>query len=430
MPNTMNFLYSLCFLCFSISLFPSFSSPAILFQGFNWASSDKGGLYNSLKNSIPDLADAGITHVWLPPPSHSAADAPQGYLPGRLYDLNASKYGTQEELKSLIAALREKGIKAIADIVINHRSAERLDQRGFSIFEGGTPDSRLDWNATFICKGDRFSDGTGNPDTGDDWWGAPDVDHVNPQVQRELSDWMNWLKTEIGFEGWRFDLVKGYASGFTKFYMEQTKPDFAVGELWNNITYGQDGKAELNQDAHRATLVYWVEAAGGAVTAFDFTTKGILGIAVNGELLRLKDANGKPPGMIGTKPKNAVTFIDNHDTWSQRQWPFPDDSDKIVLGYVYILTHPGHPTIFYDHYLEWGGNLKAPLKNLAAIRTRNGINAESSVNILAAEADLYMAEIDNKVIMKIGPKGFPGNLLPPNAQRAYSGKDFAVWEKK
>jgi alpha-amylase len=43
----------------------------------------------------------------------------------------------------------------------------------------------------------------------------------------------------------------------------------------------------------------------------------ILGAAVEGELWRLKDANGKPPGMIGIMPSNAVTFVDNHDTGSQ-----------------------------------------------------------------------------------------------------------------
>ena len=48
----------------------------MIWQGFNWESSNKGGWYNLLKNSIPDLANAGITHVWLPPPSQSIA--PQG----------------------------------------------------------------------------------------------------------------------------------------------------------------------------------------------------------------------------------------------------------------------------------------------------------------------------------------------------------------
>lgn len=59
-------------------------------------------------------------------------------MPGRLYDLDASKYGNRDELKSLINALHGSGIKAVADIVINHRTAEKQDGRGkWSIFEGG-----------------------------------------------------------------------------------------------------------------------------------------------------------------------------------------------------------------------------------------------------------------------------------------------------
>lgn len=77
---------------------------------------------------------------------------------------------------------------------------------------------------------------------------------------------------------------------------------------------------------------------------FDFTTKGILQAAVEGELWRLKDSNSKPAGLIGILPQNAVTFIDNHDTGStQKLWPFP--SDKVMQGYAYILTHPGVPSI-------------------------------------------------------------------------------------
>ncbi|MQL00577.1 hypothetical protein EI005_25565 [Escherichia coli] len=99
-----------------------------------------------------------------------------------------------------------------------------------------------------------------------------------------------------------------------------------------------------------------------------------------------------------------------------------------MLGYVYILTQPGHPTIFDDHYIEWG--LKEPIKAVTEIRKRNGINPTSIVNILTVEADLYMAEIDNKIIVKIGPKQDLGNLLPPNVQVATSGQDYAVWERK
>lgn len=84
-----------------------------------------------------------------------------------------------------------------------------------------------------------------------------------------------WLKTDVGFDGWRLDFAKGYSANVVKSYVQNASPNFVVAEIWNSLSYNGDGKPSPNQDADRQQLVNWVQAVGGPATAFNFTTKGV-----------------------------------------------------------------------------------------------------------------------------------------------------------
>lgn len=353
------------------------------------------------------MSRAGINLVWLPPSSDSASD--EGYLPRRLY-IQDSKYGSSVELASAITALRAKGVRVIADIVINHR----VGTKGWADFTDPA------WGPESVCSDDEWGKGRGAPDTGKGVPFARDLDHTNAAVQKDITAWMTWLRTSVGYDGWRYDFARGYDSKYMLMYNRATKPVFAVAEIWDDLDLN-------NTDTHRQALASWMDSVNGEIKVFDFTTKGILQQAVaSGEYWRLKDASGRPSGLIGWWPDNAVTFVDNHDTTlnasSSKSWPFP--SDKVMQGYAYILTHPGVPCIFWSHFFDWG--LKDEITRLAKIRKSLGINSSSSVSIIQASQNLYAAVIDNKLAVKLGGQSWdPGPGWTLTAQ----GNDYMVWYK-
>jgi len=172
----------------------------IIFQGFNWESCSEPW-YKKLSDMAPELAAAGFTAIWLPPASDSVSK--QGYLPRDYYDLN-SCYGSEAELRELISVLHENGLKAIADIVINHRCAHYQSEDGKWNKFGG----RLAWDKTAICKNNPEFGGQGNSKREEDYTAAPNIDHSQERIRRDIIEWLQWLRKSIGFDGWRFDFVK------------------------------------------------------------------------------------------------------------------------------------------------------------------------------------------------------------------------------
>ena len=394
----------------------------IILQAFNWESC-KEPWYQKLAAEAGALANLGFTSLWLPPFTNSVS--PQGYMPRDLYDLN-SKYGSEAELRSLIATLHENGLKAIADIVINHRCAHYQGDGGKWNKFGG----RLAWDSTYVCSNNPAYGGKGAYKKNEDYEAAPNIDHSQERVRKDISEWMRYLRQSIGFDGWRFDFVKGYDGRYIGDYIDATVPEMAFGEFWDSCGY-TDGVLNYNQDAHRQRTVDWCDATGGTAAAFDFTTKGILQEAVSKqEYWRLIDSKGGPPGVIGIWPSRAVTFLENHDTGSTlNHWPFP--WKHLPQGYCYLLTHPGTPCVFWDH-LYFDQELRKHIIALLNIRRKYGINYKSEVSIRKAYRDSYAAIIDKKIAMKIGPGDWSPTLDKVDVgqkewELLHSGLNFAVW---
>ena len=64
-------------------------------------------------------------------------------------------------------------------------------------------------------------------------------DHTNPKLREALTKWLNWLKDDIGFEGWRFDFAKGYGAEFVAEYCQGTVGTSVlnVGEFWTDAKW-------------------------------------------------------------------------------------------------------------------------------------------------------------------------------------------------
>lgn len=393
------------------------ASSDVMLQGFHW-NTHNHGTWNIIKNSANEIKNGGFTMVWFPPMSKSTGGT--GYLPNEWYNLN-SAHGSEAQLRAAVNALTNKGVKSIADVVINHRVGTN-DWADFS-------NPAFSNNSTAVTRDDEWGPSAGNWDTGDGYSAARDLDHTNGSVRNEIKNWMAWLKNNVGFSGWRFDYVKGFSGSYIGQYNDHTSPHFSVGELWPDIT-GNYYASGNGVNYHRQALMNWINATGDKSTAFDFTTKWQLMLALDrGEYWRMKDPQGKAIGAIGWWPQRSVTFIDNHDTGpspggGQDHWPFP--SSKVEQGYAYILTHPGIPTVYWTHYFDWGSSLKNKIKSLVSIRKSQGITSGSSLNIVAADNSKYAAIINGNTAVKIGW----GSWSPGGGWSvASSGNDWAVWTK-
>jgi len=388
----------------------NFSGTEILMQGFYWDSfneSGPGNWWDFVEDKLPELADAGITEIWLPPAQKSNHSPSMGYDPFDYFDLGEfpqkgrteTYFGSRAELERLIDRAHELGIKVYADIVYNHMSGGAIEWNPHvndSTYTDFNPAS-----GRFAFDYNNFHPSTFSTSDAGSFGDFPDLAHANPSTLDMLQDNLNWLKNEVGFDGWRFDYVKGFSPSIVK-DLQASAGGEVIGEYY---------------DGNKALLRDWLEGSGTSTAVFDFPQFFTLQEMCNNRSGTFDMEKLWSSGLHFTEPGRSVTFAENHDT---------DKDDPIIhdkmLAYAFILTHEGKPTVFWKDYFNY---------NLARSGQPNGIHklmwvrknlAVGSTELLYHDKDVYVAQRN----------GEPGLIISinDNADTENTVTVFSKWENK
>ena len=396
----------------------------VMLQAFYW-DGFADAQWNTLKGQVDNLATT-FDLVWIPQ-SGDCGGTSMGYddlywFPGH-YN---SSFGSEAELRSMIQTFKAKGIGTIADVVINHRrNVSNWVDFPKETYNGVT----YELKSTDICANDdkgatktwATQNGyslSSNNDTGEGWDGMRDLDHKSENVQNNVKAYLKMLLNDLGYAGFRYDMVKGYSGQYTKMYNNDAKPQFSVGECWDGTN----------------TIKNWIEATEKTSAAFDFQFRYTVRNAANGnDWRKLSQQNDGNWPLISSRYNNgayrqyAVTFVENHDTEYRSATAQQDPLKKDTLAAnAYLLAMPGTPCVFLKHWQTY----PKQIANMAAVRKAVGITNMSTYNEVASTQGYYAVQVDGsaskKLLCVVGTKA--ADYTPDAAwKKVISGYHYAYY---
>ena len=394
----------------------------VMLQGFYWDGFGDAQ-WTRLEKQADDLAPY-FSLVWIPQ-SGNCGGTSMGYDDLWWFNNYDSSFGTEAELRSLIKTFKNKGIGTIADVVINHRkNLTNWVDFPRETYKGVT----YEMLSTDICANDDGGEtknwATQNGyslstmgDTGEGWGGMRDLDHTSANVQTIVKAYLDFLLNGLGYAGFRYDMVKGYAGRYTKLYNESAKPNFSVGECWDGTN----------------TIRSWIDATGKTSAAFDFQFRYTVRNAVNsGNWARLGQQNDGNWPLIsnstngGAYRQYAVTFVENHDTEyrssSAQQDPIKKDT---LAANAYLLAMPGTPCVFLKHWKAY----KFDIARMIQARQVAGIQNTSTTTLLRSNTGFYAATVvgsKGKLIVWLGNQTADSEATA-GFTKILEGKNYSYW---
>ncbi len=186
-------------------------------RGFFDGNDDGSGDFIGLIDKLDYLAWLGVDCIWLLP-MYASPLKDGGYDVADFYSLHPD-YGTVEDFARFVEAAHQRGIRVIADFVVNHTSA---DHPWFQESRSSRDSPKRDWyvwsdtddkypDARIIFTDTEPSNWTWDPVAGQYFWHRffshqPDLNYDNPEVQDALIEALRfWL--DLGIDGFRLDAV-------------------------------------------------------------------------------------------------------------------------------------------------------------------------------------------------------------------------------
>lgn len=370
----------------------------VMLQGFSWDSYDYSQ-WTVLEKQADDMKGF-IDLVWLPQ-SGKCIETTQvmGYKPYYYFNQNSS-FGTEAELRSLIAKFKANGIGAIADVVVNHRNTDGWFTFPAETYNGVT----YKMQPTDICKNDdggatakqATKEGvslSNNNDEGQDWDGCRDLDHKSANVQKIIKAYLKFLKEDMGYTGFRYDMVKGFSGTHVADYNDATGVKFSVGEYW-------DGNPSITN---------WINKTNKKSAAFDFqfryNVRDAVGVKDNKVVSAQNWSKLKSDNNLMHDPtyrQYAITFVENHDMQyrSADEQLDPLKRDTLAAN-AYMLAMPGTPCVFQPHWRAY----KQEIKSMIEARKLAGITNMSNYTNKMAQTSCFANETTGnkaKLIVVVG----------------------------
>ena len=388
----------------------------VMLQGFYWDSYD-ATKWTRLTEKADEIGQY-FDLVWVP--NSGSVDAygsarSMGYMPVYWMKHNTC-FGTETQLREMIKTLHGHNTSVMMDMVINHKSGKSgwVDFAEETVTGPETGEEyNMSWTLADICRSDECVAAgyaaTGANDEGEDFDGSRDLDHTSTNVQKNVKTYQQYLMKELGYDGFRYDMCKGFSGYYVGLYNQASQPTFSVGEYW-------DGNAE--------TLRWWLNSTKQddriQTAAFDFALKYPMQSAFGGGTWSA--LNDKGLAADPNYQRYSVTFVDNHDTGQNTNYDCL--KSNVMAANAFILAMPGTPCVFYKHYNVY----KNEINNCIKARRAAGVHNQSALLTQQESNGGYIIETQGtmgNLYLQVG--GATGNGCPYGYELVQQGDGYAMY---